>query len=965
MAADPRTDRLPLSAVTALLVLVFAGAADAARLPTPKPTAPADGATVSELPAFAWSSVGRAERYEFQIAADSGFNSPVLGRGDDHFFTRNTRGTLKKTVPNGRYFWRVRAVNKAGGVSAWSPGRALRKSWTAAATLQAPAAGASITYPASPLRLTWSPVPGAAHYLVSIATDPQLGSLVRDGSASPQPVETAATTFTRGAALAPGTFYWGVTPVDAQGNKGTPSPVASFRWAWPSTTTTRLADLVEAPEVMDPEFSWDAIPGAATYEVEVNSSQDFAPGSKVCCSAATIATSLTPTVLFKDNVYYWRVRAIDAEGNAGVWNVGPSFTKSFAKSPPVTAPVVKNLRMADNLNDPGTDAAPATAGYQTQVPILRWDPVPGAASYAVEVVPFAGACNWTVTPVAKWDVVTATTAWTPLGTHWNHSKPYEDAHSVANDGLTALSPGASYCARVRPRSNRDSTNADVYGEYTQLNDGTGASFTFTGYPTGSPCSPSCTPSHLGGGDYVLPAAGTITTRMPYFTWRPLAGFQSYFVLVAKDASFSNVVDYAFTRLPAYAPRTSLGAKTYADETTLYHWVVLPATGTNGSGTSATPLTGATSSFQKQSAAPTLLAPASGTVVTGQPTFRWTLAEGARRYRLQVAQDPSFGEPIEDLVTSSTEYTSTTTHPADTVLYWRVRADDENLIGLTWSATGTFQKQLPVPVLTPGNPTSGDFIPTWQWEPVVGAVSYDLSADLPDGTHKDINGLRMPALTAIKMTGTGLFHWRVRANFPKSTSGTVPGPFSAAQPFTRTIGEPSGAHASASKTHLLLDWEPKAGAKNYRVQVSTRRDFARLVEEVTTDLSAFAPLLTKPQYESGGILYWRVAAVDEERNVGAFTQIQQVRLAERMRLTVAPNPRRGRWSRVVVTVKNAAGTPVRGATVRAAGAGIAGRAARTGRTGKAALHVRPTRRGTLVLRAVKAGFRPASHSIRIR
>jgi hypothetical protein len=295
----------------------------------------------------------------------------------------------------------------------------------------------------------------------------------------------------------------------------------------------------------------------------------------------------------------------------------------------------------------------------------------------------------------------------------------------------------------------------------------------------------------------------------------------------------------------------------------------------------------------------------------------------------------------------------------------VRADDENLVGLTWSATGTFQKRLPAPLPSPGNPTGGDFIPTWQWEPVQGAVSYDLSADLPDGTHKDIHGLRMPALTAIKMTGTGLFHWRVRANFPKSGSGTVPGPYSAALPFTRTIGEPSGAHASASKTHLLFQWEPKAGAKTYRLQVSSRRDFARLVEDVTTDLTTYAPLLTRPQYESGGPLYWRVAAVDEERNVGAFTQIQLIRLAERMRVSVSRRPTRGRPARVIVSVRSAAGVPVRGATVRAAGAGVSGRVARTSRAGKATLRLRPTRKGTLVVKAVKAGFQPATYAIKIR
>ena len=77
--------------------------------------------------------------------------------------------------------------------------------------------------------------------------------------------------------------------------------------------------------------------------------------------------------MFRDNTYYWRVRALDAMGNAGVWNRGPDFVKTFDKVPPVTAPSIKNLHMRDNLADPGTDVDPGTAGYQTNVPVLKWD----------------------------------------------------------------------------------------------------------------------------------------------------------------------------------------------------------------------------------------------------------------------------------------------------------------------------------------------------------------------------------------------------------------------------------------------------------------------------------------------------------------------------------------------------------------------------------------------------------------
>src|SRR5206468_9447140 len=70
----------------------------------------------------------------------------------------------------------------------------------------------------------------------------------------------------------------------------------------------------------------------SVVRVEVNPSADFAPGSKVCCSGYTIATSLSPTKVFKDDTYHWRVRALDPDDNAGVWNVGQTFQKTFDRS---------------------------------------------------------------------------------------------------------------------------------------------------------------------------------------------------------------------------------------------------------------------------------------------------------------------------------------------------------------------------------------------------------------------------------------------------------------------------------------------------------------------------------------------------------------------------------------------------------------------------------------------------------
>jgi hypothetical protein len=958
--------------VAAVGLLAAAAPTPAATLGAPTPLSPADAATVQALPAFAWNAVAGAARYEVQFAADAGFNSPVLGRGDDQFFTRNTRATLKKTVPNGTYFWRVRAVAADGSVSAWSPPRSLRKAWTAAPALQAPAHGAVVSHPSNPLVLRWSPVPYATKYLVTIASDPLLGSAV----GGQQNVETSGTVYApRALLLPPGTYYWGVTPLDSQGHRGVPSPVASFTWSWPTSASTAVDDLMSEAEVFDPMFSWSPVPGAAKYELEINPTADFSPGSKVCCSGTIIATSHSPTSLLRDNTYHWRVRALDAFGNAGAWNLGTPFTKTFAKVPPVAAPSVKNLRMRDHLADPGSDLDGATAGYQTNVPILAWSPVTGASTYEVDVFPFEdGACDWSDTDLDHWHSVTTTTAWTPLGSGWRGVKPYPDARPVANE-IYAPVAGKSYCARVRPRADRDVANGEIYGDYTYLNDGTGSAFTWVGPPSGGACSPSCVAGNLGANDYVTPTTGTSTTRTPLFTWKPMLGKASYYVLVAKDPSFSNIVDYAFTQVPAYAPRGGATPTSFADEETLYYWAVLPATNANGDGAVGNPLDAAPRSFHKLSNPPGLVAPASGSDVTGQPTFRWTSAEGARRYRLQVSQDPSFGTLLDDVSTASTAYTSSTSYPADTVLYWRVRADDENLIGLRWSAVGNFQRRLPVPVPKFDSP-AGEMYPLMTWTPIQGAVSYRLAVDEPDGEHFEYDDFRSAAAAFVKMTGTGVAGIRVRANFPTKTGQTTPGPWSATAQFTRIMGEPTGARTDATADHLLFSWDPKPGAKQYRVLVSAREDFALNVEDVVTDNTSFAPTLTHPGYAQGGTFYWKVTAIDEDRNVGDFTRAHSfmlqktsletgpVRVTQRLRLGVRGRLRAMRTSRVVVTVR-AGGRVIAGARVRGLGPGVKTRSRATNRRGQVVFRLRPTARGFVFFQATKRGYLVGAARARVR
>jgi hypothetical protein len=431
--------------------------------------------------------------------------------------------------------------------------------------------------------------------------------------------------------------------------------------------------------------------------------------------------------------------------------------------------------------------------------------------------------------------------------------PYNAGRPVTRDG-TALTAGLSYCVRVRPRD-VDATRA-VFGDYTYMN-GDAPAFQWLGSPQGErDCEPwpDCHDGYLASGSYLLPGRGATTPRMPLFTWKPIVRptpsgdvtYGSYFVLVAKDESFHTVVDYVFTRLPAYAPRNL----TYADETTRYYWAVLPAEGTDGSFAAANPLVARKSDFQKLSVQPTLVAPADGAVATGAPTFEWEPVEAARRYRLEISKDESFntGSLLETVMTNAVAYTSNTTFPSDAIVYWRVRGEDDAQQPMTWSVTRTLRRLLPTPLPSPLNPTSGPFVPTLGWSPVQGAVSYDFRVEPITGLAQT-SSRGAAAYTPASIGGIGAWRWQVRAKFP-APGAAVPGPYTELVSFMRQLPAPTDTTTDAGARHVVLSWlpgNPGNGIKEFRVQTSSRSDFATVIDDERTENTRYAPLLTRLAY----------------------------------------------------------------------------------------------------------------------
>jgi hypothetical protein len=608
--------------------------------------------------------------------------------------------------------------------------------------------------------------------------------------------------------------------------------------------------------VFDPVFSWDAVPGAARYQVEVSSAADFPTGSIWCCSETTLGTSLAPEQELANNAYYWRVRAIDARGDSGVWNYGPGFTKAFDN----LTPSIPNLRMVGASGQ--TLVTSGGAPVSTDTPIVTWDPVAGASRYEVQVVPHDSVgCDWSDAARAPYLAETASTAWTPEGAFAPHIGP---SSWPSPQQAGALATDTAYCVRVLARSDNDAHGGQVVSPWTQINGDNQPAFYYAAPP--APGTPGVG-LPMPASNYILPASGTVTPRTPLFTWQRVSGAQGYYVVISRDAAFTDIADVGFTNVPAYAPQLT-NDEPLRDETTSYYWAVLPTTDPNGNGEYSSWDQDSPQTFNKSSIAPKLLAPANRAIVATEPTFHWTGAENARNYTLEVSADPSFGDLLDNVTTDQTVYTSNTTYPADKHLYWRVQANDWAGHGLNWSATHTFVRTLPSPVPSSLNPTKGQGIPLLRWSPVTGATGYDVHVAWVNGQTSNYT-VSSPALTFLSWYGPGIWHWQVRADFPTSGFATASSGYSAYQPFVRLLKAPTGARGVRGAGRVLVSWSQDPSAKQYEVDIATTNGFSTIVSSVRTDNTSWAPDLDPILPQDKGTLYWRVAAIDGYGNVGTF------------------------------------------------------------------------------------------------
>ena len=196
--------------------------------------------------------------------------------------------------------------------------------------------------------LKWKAVSGAAKYEVYRARS-------KDGDYIKYATVTG-TSYTNTSYIENGnTYYYKVRALDANGTAGAWSSIVAvtYKQTLPAPTVTGGSDAQGRPTL-----KWNAVTGAAKYEIYRSYSRD---GSYSKYSTQTSTAYTNSSYLTSGTTYYYKVRALDANGNAGPYSAVVSVTCRLKLSAPSV-----------------------TGGKDSQGrPTLKWNAVTGAAKYEV------------------------------------------------------------------------------------------------------------------------------------------------------------------------------------------------------------------------------------------------------------------------------------------------------------------------------------------------------------------------------------------------------------------------------------------------------------------------------------------------------------------------------------------------------------------------------------------------------
>ena len=834
---------------------------------SPVMVSPLNGSFVSTSPVLRWNVVPGATSYSIE------YHEGALTGAETVTGITGTSYPLSGLINGKTYNWSVRAVN-SGGISAWanSPGGWSFTTTTDIPVLLSPASGTPLTSLSE--NLQWIDVAGAARYNIQVSTSPLFLSsdiVVNEVISSGLSYNFSSTSY--------GTkYYWRVR----SGN----GPASSTAWGefsevWNFTTLIGSVKLNEPLNdkivTTTPTLTWDILPGASTYNVQVYDNASFTPPAKAGATGLTANSWVVNTTLTPGIRYYWRVEGRDANNYSGGWSttINPYFRTSF-DIPVLSSPsnFALNISLTPILTWSNTNAQSYTLQYSK-------DPAFGSYTEAANI----GTNSYTIsTNLDKSSVY----HWRVKAVYSTGESEYSGSFSFTTlmDVVTLLDPvdnkkvsttptltwnpvigATSYDVEVFNNSEYNGTavasatglKASSWVVNVTLGNGVQYYWRARGINTGAtgPWSAHLHPNFTTSSDIpslLSPSNYAINQLLsPTLAWSN-TGALSYDLLYGTDPLFtSNTTTQNVT--------TTSYALSGLSNSTIYYWKVKANYSAGSSDYSGS------YSFTTIMNDVTLIDPVINKNVSTTPTLSWNTVIGAATYDVEVHRNAGFTDsPVAGMTgLTSGSWVVNTTLSNGTKYYWRARGNNSGVTG-NWSyhTDPSFTTNSNIPVLiSPGNYAINVPTSTILTFSNTGATTYNLQYGT-DPTFT-INTITQPmtgtALTRIGLLPSTVYYWRVQAVYP-----TGPSEYSAGYSFTTVMSAVILADPIINKkvtTTPTLSWNSLIGATSYDIEVYDNAEFNGTPVTGTTSYTSTSYIITSP-LTNGAKYYWRVRG----RNSGA-------------------------------------------------------------------------------------------------
>ena len=562
--------------------------------------------------------------------------------------------------------------------------------------------------------LKWNAVTGAAKYEVYRARS-------KDGTYTKYSTVTG-TAYTNTSYIEDGnTYYYKVRALDANGTAG----------AWSSVVSVTYKQTLSAPTVTGgndnqgrPTLKWNAVTGAAKYEVYRARSMN---GDYTRYSTTTGTAYTNSSYIENGNTYYYKVRALNANGTAGAWSSVVSVT--YKQTLP--APTV-------------------TGGNDNQGrPTLTWKAVTGAAKYEVYRARSKDG------DYIKYSTVTGTS--------------YTNTSYIEN--------GNTYYYKVR------ALNAN----------GTAGAWSSVVSVTYKQTLPA--PTVTGGND---------NQGRPTLTWNAVSGAAKYEVYRArsKDGDYTK---YSTTTGTAYTNSSYLtsGATYY------YKVRALDANGNAGPYSAVVSVT-----CRLKLTAPTVTG---GNDAQGRPTLKWNAVSGAAKYEVYRARSKD-GDYIKYSTVTGTSYTNASYIENGNTYYYKVRAlDASGTAGPDSTPVSvTYKAPFGAPLVTGSKDSQGR--PALKWDKVTDAAKYEVyRARSKDGTYSLMSTQSATGYTNTSyLTNGTTYYYKVRALKANGTASAYSSVVTITYGTVPTPAAPAMRSAKADSAGITVSWDTAANAVTYNV-----------------------------------------------------------------------------------------------------------------------------------------------------